>query len=259
MRADDIRCAPQTPSSHMTQGMYMPPNRKYNVMSNDQLKRGLCPKSGGKWEVCKQCAGGCTAGRLLVDRMEGRSQEPEAKVRDTNQFALNLIQAKDRDVPVMTKAEAAMADRIEKAMTRYVKAMERIAAGESARKACLAVGYGSPASLCNFRAKHKEACAAALAAAGIPQRLAEAEPKRTRVGNPKIDEAMRLRHEKAMEKYVRVMRRVADGEDLEEACKAEGYSGKKVWLRHRGRNERECMDALEAAGVPDIDVRRRKR
>lgn len=205
MRADDIRCAPQTPSSHMTQGMYMPPNRKYNVMSNEQLRRGLCPKSGGRWEACKACQGGCQAGKLLVDRMEGRSQEPKEKVRDTKEFALNLIRPEDRDVPVMTKAEAAMA------------------------------------------------------VAGIPLAMAEAEPKRTRVGNPKINEAMRLKHEKAMEKYVRVMRRVAEGEDLEEACKAEGYSGKKVWLRHRGRNEKECMDALEAAGVPDIDVRRRKR
>lgn len=260
MRADDILCAKQVPNSHMTQKMYLPEGMKYGVMSNEQLRRGLCPKSGGRWEACKACQGGCQAGRLLVDRMEGRSQEPEMKVRDTKEFALKLIKPEDRDVPVMTKAEAAMADRLEQAMKRYVKAMQRIAAGETVTKACKAVGYASPASLYSFRTKHKDACMAAMAVAGIPLALAEAEPKRTRAGNPKIDEAIQRRQAKAMDKYVRVMRRVAAGENVDEACAAEGYGdGRKTWLNQRRRNEEACKAALEAAGVPDIDVRRRKR
>ena len=51
--------------------MYMPVKigRPVEGMTSEQLRRGLCYKSGGDLEVCKACPGQkCRVARILLER-----------------------------------------------------------------------------------------------------------------------------------------------------------------------------------------------
>lgn len=172
MRWSDVRCEQQLPADHRTERMYMPAKTAYAEMDNSQLRRGLCAKSGGSWEACKSCPGGCQAGRLLVDRMEGRVPEPEKPAKEWKD-PIQLVKKETAPPSSHTKAgnprvEAAMLRRAEKAMQRYLRTLQRMAAGATLAEAARAEGYYDKRAVTNFRQKHKEACEAARLAAGIP-------------------------------------------------------------------------------------------
>lgn len=80
MRTSDIRMARGTEA--FTDNMYFSVDpsypRKVEDMSANELRRGLCQKSGGDIAVCKTCPGGCRWGLELVRR------EKENKCAETN-------------------------------------------------------------------------------------------------------------------------------------------------------------------------------
>ena len=74
MRCGDIRQGPDPTVIEKTEGMYLPEDKMHDIpvedMTTEQLRRGLCQKSGGRVEVYKTCPGGCRFGGEMVRRME---------------------------------------------------------------------------------------------------------------------------------------------------------------------------------------------
>lgn len=71
MRATDaiMQCA--GPEYYRTEMLYMPLSRMKPVedMTDAQLRRGLCYKSGGNLDVCRTCPGNkCRVARILMER-----------------------------------------------------------------------------------------------------------------------------------------------------------------------------------------------
>ena len=59
------------PVYHRTETMYMPVKlgKPADAMTSEQLRRGLCYKSGGDLEVCRTCPGNkCRVARILLER-----------------------------------------------------------------------------------------------------------------------------------------------------------------------------------------------
>lgn len=71
MRDTDAIMQAAGPVYHRTETMYMPVKRDTQVeaMTSEQLRRGLCYKSGGDLEVCRTCPGQkCRVARILLER-----------------------------------------------------------------------------------------------------------------------------------------------------------------------------------------------
>lgn len=74
MRTNDIVQGSKPTAFDMTPELYIRHSTFHPVpleeQATEQLMRGLCQKSGGRLDVCKDCPGGCSFGRELVRRME---------------------------------------------------------------------------------------------------------------------------------------------------------------------------------------------
>ena len=71
MRDTDAIMQAAGPVYHRTETMYMPVKigRPVEAMTSEQLRRGLCYKSGGDLEVCRACPGQkCRVARILLER-----------------------------------------------------------------------------------------------------------------------------------------------------------------------------------------------
>ena len=71
MRYPDAIMQAAGPVYHRTESMYMPVKigRAVEGMTSEQLRRGLCYKSGGDLEVCRACPGQkCRVARILLER-----------------------------------------------------------------------------------------------------------------------------------------------------------------------------------------------
>lgn len=71
MRDTDAIMQAAGPVYHRTDTMYMPVKigRPVEGMTSEQLRRGLCYKSGGDLEVCRTCPGQkCRVARILLAR-----------------------------------------------------------------------------------------------------------------------------------------------------------------------------------------------
>lgn len=77
MRCGDIRQGPGPTVMEKTEELYLPEDKMHDIpvedMTAEQLRRGLCQKSGGRVEVCKTCPGGCRWGVEMVRRMENEN------------------------------------------------------------------------------------------------------------------------------------------------------------------------------------------
>ena len=71
MRDTDAIMQAAGPVYHRTETMYMPVKigRPVEAMTSEQLRRGMCYKSGGDLEVCRACPGQkCRVARILLAR-----------------------------------------------------------------------------------------------------------------------------------------------------------------------------------------------
>lgn len=71
MRDTDAIMQAAGPVYHRTDTMYMPVKRDVPVeeMTSEQLRRGLCYKSGGSLAACRACPGDkCRVARILLER-----------------------------------------------------------------------------------------------------------------------------------------------------------------------------------------------
>lgn len=71
MRVADIPLE-NAPVNMRTEELYLPDRRNtpLSARPDHELALGLCYKCGGKIEVCAECPGKCTFGRLLLKRRE---------------------------------------------------------------------------------------------------------------------------------------------------------------------------------------------
>lgn len=51
---------------------YVPTKKPLKEWTDEELRRGLCPKSGGRVEACRACPGKCLFGFAMVARMRRR-------------------------------------------------------------------------------------------------------------------------------------------------------------------------------------------
>lgn len=73
MRTDDI--VHVYPSAYeRTEEMYLPTDMGKPIpveqLTMDELRRGLCQRSGGRVDACRNCAAGCRWAREMVRRMD---------------------------------------------------------------------------------------------------------------------------------------------------------------------------------------------
>ena len=59
-----------------TRGLYVPENKPLKDWTNEELRRALCPKSGGRVEACKDCKGKCIFGFMLMGRTKKEDMQP---------------------------------------------------------------------------------------------------------------------------------------------------------------------------------------
>lgn len=68
-----------------TTDLYIPKRDGQDITSrpDDDLMRGLCPRSAGNLSICETCRGGCSFGAELLRREDARrnGQCPSAKKR----------------------------------------------------------------------------------------------------------------------------------------------------------------------------------
>lgn len=67
IRIGDIHAAQQLPSDWRTDELYLPTNKTIGEMTQNELRRGMCYKSGGSTDVCHRCPAPCSIGRRLVE------------------------------------------------------------------------------------------------------------------------------------------------------------------------------------------------
>ena len=53
-----------------TRKLYVPEKKPIEKWTNEELRRGLCPKSRGMVEACKVCKGKCGIGSTLLERLK---------------------------------------------------------------------------------------------------------------------------------------------------------------------------------------------
>lgn len=118
------------PERIRTPELYVPQRQTAEEMTVENLRRGLCPKCRGDWQVCQTCPGGCSYGNRLVQVMTGQAQAPEATPAH--------IPARVMTVPKATSNRGMRSS--EKRIAMAVDACRRVANGES--YAAVARGYG---------------------------------------------------------------------------------------------------------------------
>lgn len=55
-----------------TPTLYVPTNKPVKEWTDAELRRGLCPKSGGRLEACRVCKGKCLFGFAMLARLRQR-------------------------------------------------------------------------------------------------------------------------------------------------------------------------------------------
>lgn len=66
------------PERIRTPELYVPQRQTAEEMTVENLRRGLCPKCRGDWQVCQTCPGGCSYDNRLVQVMTGQAKAPES-------------------------------------------------------------------------------------------------------------------------------------------------------------------------------------
>lgn len=67
IRIGDVHAETQLPVDYRTEELYLPMRKGIERMTPEELRRGLCYKSGGKLETCRKCPAPCTIGRRLLE------------------------------------------------------------------------------------------------------------------------------------------------------------------------------------------------
>lgn len=57
-----------------TPSLYVPTNKPVKEWTDEELRRGLCPKSGGRVEACRVCKSKCLFGFAMLIRLRQREQ-----------------------------------------------------------------------------------------------------------------------------------------------------------------------------------------
>lgn len=73
---DKAPFALRMPDCVKTDSLYVPEKKPLHLWTNEQLRRGLCPRANGRVEACKTCKGKCRFGSALLERLEKEENQP---------------------------------------------------------------------------------------------------------------------------------------------------------------------------------------
>lgn len=209
-----------------TPELYMPARRKAAEMTVAQLKRGLCFKSGGNWQVCQNCPQRCGIGEQLVQYMTGEATPPETEVG-----AKPLRECppeKPQPMPEKLSSKHKFCEKKRLEIIREV--IKLVESGETFIDASRACGY-CPSTVREIMKQHNIK----------PPK----SPKTFERRDQGLKESNRVRLQKAIEKYIAVVEAVEGGMDKNKAARAQGY---KRWdaCRNFGSKHRAEIEAARA-------------
>lgn len=201
------------PARIRTAELYMPERRRPEEMTIAQLRRGMCPKSGGDWHVCQRCLGGCGVGQQMVDYMTGKATPPAEEL--------------PKAPPPITKPAPPPTDH----RGKYSPAKQKEIAKDALRRAKAGESYKSIAASYNYS---PDGLKRVMRRAGVipPQQLGGSEQCRARA------------KQRALSKYLAALDAIARGEDKQAAAKAAGYANYKVLQSYGYRHKEAIANAL---------------
>lgn len=217
-----------------TPELYMPARRKAEEMTVAQLKRGLCFKSGGNWQVCQRCPQRCGIGDRLVQYMTGEAVPPETEVGAKPLRDCPPEKPQPMPEQMGSKSKFCKKKRLEM-IRRVIKLVE---SGETFIAASKACGYSSN--------RMRE----------LMKKYNITPPKSPRTYECRdqgLKESNRVRLQKAIDKYIAVMEAIEGGMDKNKAARAQGY---KRWdaCRNFGARHRAEIDAARAERRKNADL-----